>query len=312
MPLASVVIPNWNGAGYLSRCLESLERQTFRGFEVIVVDNGSRDESVQLVQERFPWASVLSLKDNRGFAGAANAGLAKARGEVLVLLNNDTEAEPQWLESLLDALLSEPDCGMAASRVRLLGRRSALHSAGDLYGKDGLPRNRGVWEEDKGQYNKRDYVFGPCGAAAAYRRTLFADIGWFDERFFMYLEDVDIAWRAQLAGARCVYEPNAIVYHQLSATGGGPLASYYTGRNTLAVLVKNMPSPLIRRHWRAIVLAQLRIAMEALRSWKGEAARARLRGQLAGIAFARRLLPDRRWIQARRSASLEYLEGLLV
>jgi GT2 family glycosyltransferase len=312
LPAATVVIPNWNGASLLPTCLDALRRQSIRDFETVLADNASGDDSLPLVRERYPEVSVVALARNFGFAGAVNAGIQAARAPVVVPLNSDTEVAPGWLEALLSALESDPQTGMVASRIMLFDRRDVFHSAGDEYGQDGIPRNRGVWETDHGQYDRREYVFGPCGCAPAYRRALLADTGLFDERFFAYLEDVDLAWRAQLLGYRCLYEPEALVYHKLSATGGGRTASYYTGRNTLAVLAKDLPTPILRRHWRAMLVAQLRVAADALRAWRGEAARARLRGQLAGLSFALRLLPERRQLQRRRQVSVEYLESLLV
>jgi GT2 family glycosyltransferase len=137
------------------------------------------------------------------------------------------------------------------------------------------------------------------------------EIGLFDEDLFMYLEDVDLNWRAQLAGYRAVFAPRAVVYHQLSATGGGVIASYYTGRNTIFVLAKNLPGAIFRRHWRAIVGAQLSIALDALRAWRGEAARARLRGQLAGLWGLPKWLGKRRSIYRLKSVDDTYLESLL-
>ncbi len=172
---------------------------------------------------------------------------------MIVLLNSDVEAAPGWLAAILSAFERDAQTGMVASKIMLFDRREVFNSAGDEFGRDGIPRNRGVWEEDMGQYDRSEYVLGPCGGAAAYRRAVLLDAGLFDERLFMYLEDVDMAWRAQMLGYRCLYEPGAVVYHRLSATGGGALSSYYTGRNTVAVLLKNLPMALLRRHWRAIL-----------------------------------------------------------
>lgn len=310
-PRASVIIPNWNGARFLPTCLDALRRQTFRDAEIIVVDNASRDESLSLLREQYPEVRVIALEQNRGFAGGVNAGIRAARGEIVVLLNNDTEAAPGWLEALVRALDTHPDCGMAASKMLLFDRRSHIHSAGDSFRTDGLPANRGVWQEDLGQYDREEYVFGGCGGAVAYRRRMLEQIGLLDEGFFLSCEDVDLAWRAQLAGWRCIYVPDAVVYHHLSATGGGPISSFYTGRNTIWVLAKDLPGPLWHRHWRAIVRAQLRIAMEAARAFRGAAARARLRGQLAGLIGLPRVLGQRRAVQATRRVSIEYLESIL-
>ncbi len=284
-------------------------------FEVIVVDDASTDGSLAMVRESFPGVRVVALEENQGFVRACNAGVegAKAgRGDVVVLLNNDTEAEPGWLEALVTALVEHPEAGSAASKMLLFDRRDTLHTAGDLMGADGIPRNRGVWQTDEGQYDADVWVFGACGGAAAYRREAWDEAGGFDEALFMYLEDVDLAWRLQLRGWKCLYVPEARIYHYLSATGGGSLASYYTGRNTLWVIGRNWPGELLRRHGRAIVAAQVRIAAEALRAWRGEAARARLRGQVAGAAGGGGVRRQRAEIQRTRVVEVEVLEEVLV
>lgn len=276
---ASVIIANWNGARHLRVCLDSLRRQTHPDFEVIVVDNGSTDESVAMVQEAYPEVRLLVLPENCGFVVACNRGAAMARGEVLVMLNNDTEAEPGWLEALCRALEAHPEAGAAASKLLLFDRRDTLHAAGDILGPGFMPANRGVWEVDRGQYDHERWVFGACGGAAAYRRQVWEQLGGFDERLFMYLEDVDLAWRMQRAGWRTLFVPEARVYHHLSATGGGRLASYYVGRNTLLLHRR-----YLRPHqWLQALPAHARIVWEALRAWRGEAARARLLGIWHGL-----------------------------
>ncbi len=209
------------------------------------------------------------------------------------------------------ALREHPEAGMATSKILLFDQRHILHSAGDLYRRNGIPGNRGVWEEDQGQYDSSIWVFGACGGAAAYRRQMLEEIGLFDEDLGMYCEDVDLNWRAQLAGYRCVFAPQAIVYHRLSATGGGPIASFYCGRNFLAIIAKDVPGAIIRRHWAAIVRAQLGFAGESLRHFREPAARARLRGQLAGLAQLPMRLRQRRLIQAGRRVSDEYIASWL-
>ncbi|HXF68931.1 MAG TPA: glycosyltransferase family 2 protein [Thermoflexus sp.] len=301
-PLISVIIPNWNGAAHLPTCLEALRRQTYARREVLVVDNGSTDDSLQLLA-RYPEVRVLTLGRNRGFAGAVNEGIRAARGEIIVLLNNDTEASPTWLEALAAAFERHPDAGLLASRIMLFDRRDVFHSAGDYYRVDGIPGNRGVWEKDVGQYDREEEVFSACGAAAAYRRELFDDIGLFDEDFFYSCEDVDLAWRAQIAGWNCWYVPTAVVYHKLSATGGGPTASFYDGRNFIYLIAKDYPVGLLRRFWPRVVRAQLRIAWEAFRAWRGAAARARLRGMLMGLLTWPRVARKRPHVFARRRRS---------
>ncbi len=286
-PRVSVIIPNWNGLALLRPCLDSLARQTLSPLagaaEVIVVDNGSTDGSASAIEHEYPWVRVLALRENLGYAGGCNAGIAAARGEILVMLNNDTEAEPGWLASLVDALDRHPEAGIAASRIMLHDRRDTLHSAGDLMRVDGTGDSRGVWQPYGPPWDREAWVFGGCGGAMAIRRAVIEQVGAFEPRFFMYCEDIDLNWRAQLAGWKCIYTPEAVVYHHLSATGGGPLASYYVGRNTLWTIARNYPAELYRANRGRIWSTQWRIATEALRSWRGAAARARLRGQLAAL-----------------------------
>ncbi|MCS7282791.1 MAG: glycosyltransferase family 2 protein [Anaerolineae bacterium] len=310
-PLVSVIIPNWNGAIHLPTCLESLRRQTWRDFEIIVVDNGSQDDSLSLLARDYPEVRVLALGENRGFAGACNAGIRIARGEFIVLLNNDTEADPHWLEEVVAAFRRHPQAGIVASKMLLFDRRDTFHTAGDYYRVDGRPGNRGVWKTDYGQYDQEEYVFSACGGSAAYRKSMLDEVGWLDEDFFYSCEDVDLAWRAQLAGWRCVYAPRAVVYHKLSATGGGPVASFYDGRNFIYLLVKDYPGDLWRRYWYLILRAQFQLAWEALRAWRGAAARARLRGMLAGLLGIPRMLRKRRAVQRSRRVDRAYLESIL-
>jgi GT2 family glycosyltransferase len=310
-PLASVIIPTWNGIEHLPVCLDALRAQTYAHVEVIVVDNGSTDGSPAMVADQYPEVRLLALDRNLGLTGGNNAGFRAARGTILVSLNNDTEAEPHFVEALVSSLLDHPEAGMAAAKMRLFDRRDVLHSAGDGYGVDGIPFNRGVWQRDEGQFDEPGWIFGGCGGAVAYRRAMLDQAGLFDESFFMYCEDVDLNWRSQLTGWRCWYTPQAVVYHKLSATGGGPIASFYTGRNTLWVIAKNYPGALLRRHWPQVFGAQWRIARDALRAWRGEAARARLRGQIAGLLGWPRILTKRRAIQAGRQVADEYIESLL-
>lgn len=310
-PLLSVIIPHYNAVQHLPTCFRALRAQSYPHLEVILVDNGSGDDSVALTRRDFPEVKLIELGQNLGLTGAINRGIAQAGGEIIVPLNNDTEVAPGWAQALVEALNSYPDAGIVASKMLLFDRREVIHSAGDGFGTDGIPINRGVWQKDEGQFDRDSYIFGGCGGAVAYRRTMLAEIGLFDEELFMYLEDVDLNWRAQLAGYRAVFAPEAVVYHKLSATGGGVIASYYTGRNTIWVLAKDLPGSIFRRYWPAIVAAQLRIALAALRAWRGEAARARLQGQLAGLWGMPRWLAKRQLVQQTRRVSESYLECLL-
>lgn len=310
-PLVSVVVINWNGAEHLPPCLDALAAQTYPHVEVIVADNASTDGSQALVCEQYPAVKLLALPENRGFTGGNNAGMRAAAGDIVILLNNDTEVRPDWIAQLVAAFERHPDAGTAASKMLLFSQRDTFHTAGDLYHVDGLPGNRGVWQQDQGQYDREEYVFGACGGALAIRRAVLDTIGMLDDDFFFSAEDVDFAWRTQLAGFKCVYVPSAVVYHHLAATGGDVTASFYNGRNFIYVLAKNYPADLFRKHWRAVIGRQIRIAWDALRAWRGEAARARLRGIMAGLRGLPVMLRKRRTIQASRRVSLAYLESIL-
>jgi len=310
-PRLSVLIPNWNGAAHLPTCFDALARQTYPNLETILIDNASTDDSIPLTETRYPWVKILRLPENIGLTGALNFGIKHATGQIIAPLNNDTEVDAHWAEALVHALQSRPEAGMAASKMLLFDRRDTIHSAGDAFGEDGIPINRGVWQKDEGQFDDDTFIFGGCGGAVAYRRTMLDKIGGFDEDLFMYCEDVDLNWRAQLAGYRCVFAPDAVVYHKLSATGGGTIASYFTGRNTIFVLAKSVPGAVWRAHWRKIVGAQLKIAWDALRAWRGEAARARLRGQLAGVFGLARWLAKRKHTQSTQTVPDSYLSSLL-
>jgi GT2 family glycosyltransferase len=309
-PLVSVIIPNWNGAHHLPVCLESLSTQHYRHHEVIVVDNASHDDSLEVLA-RYPTVCALPQARNLGFTGACNVGFRAAGGSIQVLLNNDTEVHPDWLAHVVAAFAAHPEAGLVASKMLLFDRRDVLHTAGDYVTPDGLAHNRGIWHKDAGQYNRRVYVFSACGGSAAYRRSMLDEIGLLDEDFFFSFEDVDLAWRAQLAGWRCVFEPQAIVYHKLKASGGGKTASFYDGRNRIYTIAKNYPPDMWRDHGRAVVDAQLGLAREALKAWRGAEARATLRGLAAGVLGLPKMLRKRQAVQAARTADRLYLERLM-
>ena len=164
---------------------------------------------------------------------------------------------------------AHPDVGIVASKMLLFDQRDRLHTAGDFFTVDGRAGNRGAWEKDSGQYDRGEYVFSACGGAAAYRQSMLAEIGILDKDFFFLLEDADLAWRAQLAGYKVWYAPGAIVYHHLSATGGGVTASYYDGRNSIWLLAKNLPAGLLRKYAGLIIARQAQLAWAALKAWRG-------------------------------------------
>jgi GT2 family glycosyltransferase len=260
----------------------------------------------------YPLVKVIDLPRNLGYAGGCNVGLRQATGQVLCILNNDTQVEPDWLAELLAALQQHPDAGMATSRVRLFDDRARLHTTGDFVRANGTFDSRGVWQLDEGQFDRQEYVFGAAGVAPAFRRSMLDDVGFFDADFGSYCEDVDLSWRAQLLGYKCIYAPRAVLYHKVSATGGGTTASFLVARNTIWVLAKNLPLGVWQKYRAGILAAQLARFIDAIRSWRGAAARATIRGQAAGLLGLPKMLRKRRSIQRRRRVSDAYIDSLLV
>jgi GT2 family glycosyltransferase len=305
-----VVIPNWNGQRFLETCFQALRRQTVRDFEVLLVDNASRDESVAYTISRFPEVRVEKLKRNLGFAGAVNTGIRVARGRYVALLNNDTEAAPGWLEALVEMIEAHPELGSVASKMLDFQDRTLIDGIGDGLSWYLRPYKIGCLERDRGQYDTPRAVFGACAGAALYRREAFEAVGLFDEQFFAYLEDVDWSFRAQLGGFPCRTAPCAVVYHIGSATSGreSPFVHYLTHRNRVYLAVKNVPLPLLRRHLRKVVGA---IAQEF--SWNApeENFRTILRAFGAASLGLGEALRKRRQVQRLRRVSDAYLEEII-
>jgi GT2 family glycosyltransferase len=210
----------------------------------------------------------------------------------------------------VDALALHAEVGSVASKVLYADGRT-LNSAGDLVCRDGSARQRGNGQIDSAEWDAVTHVFGASGGAAAYRRDMLADVGLLDEDFFMYLEDVDLAFRAQLRGWSCLYWPAARVAHIGGASGGGVLESFYNGRNLIRLLAKNLPAGLFPRLWPSIFRYQSRRARLALAAWRGAAARATLRGQIAGLLGLPRHLAARTPVQSRRRVSDETIYALM-
>lgn len=243
-----VIVLNWNGRHWLGPCLAALRHQTFRFFEVVVVDNASTDGSADWVRDEFPECQVVALGRNAGFSAGNNAGASGAKAEFLVFLNNDTCAEPGWLAALVTAVQADPSVGLAASHLVYMDAPDTVDSAGDGYLRCG-----GAFKREHGQprTTSREVreTFGVCGAAFLIRRTLFERLGGFDEAWVMVYEDVDLSYRARLLGARCLFVPAAVVRHVGSASLGriSATAVFYGQRNLEWTWLKNSPWTLLLR-----------------------------------------------------------------
>ncbi len=244
---ASVIVLNWNGRDLLLDCLKALDEQTSDSFETIVVDNGSTDGSVEAAREAFPHVTLIAEPENRGFCEGNNIAIAMAATELIVLVNNDAEVAPDFIERVIEHADREPEYGMYAARVLMFDRREVFDSTGLLVYPDGICRSRGWLEKDVGQYDTSEEVIGPNGCAAVYRRTMLEDVGLFDESYFAYLEDLDLAFRGQLRGWRCLYLPDAVAYHKKSMTSGyhSAFKAYLVERNRIWNAIKLFPLRLL-------------------------------------------------------------------
>ncbi len=240
-PRATIIIPNYNGLKFMEPCFAALDKQTCRDFSLLVVDNGSTDGSVEWLKEN--QVPSIFLSENTGFSGAVNVGIREAKTPYVILLNNDTEPEPAYVEELVRAMDRSEKIFSVSSKMIQLYQKDKMDDAGDMYTVLGWAYQRGVGRPSR-KYRRFSRVFSACAGAAIYRREVFEKIGFFDEMHFAYLEDLDIGYRARLAGYDNVYCPKAVVYHVGSGTSGSKYNSFkvrLAARNNIYLNYKNMP-----------------------------------------------------------------------
>jgi GT2 family glycosyltransferase len=296
----AVLVVNWNAGALLARCLEALQRQTYRPDRIVVVDNASSDDSLELAAAHLRSVQLIQLPDNVGFARANNVA-ARCAGPVdaLALLNPDAFAEPGWLKALVQAAEQEPEVGAFASQMRLASSPDNLDGAGDSYHVSGRAWRNGHGEPGSLWSDRDREVFAPCAAAALYRRAAFDDVGGFDERYFCYFEDVDLGFRLRLRGHRSLYVHSAVVHHVSSGLSGyrSDFAVYHGERNGVWTFFKDMPAPLF---W--LYLPQhlaLNLAALLFYPMRGQG-RVVLRAKLDALFGLRAVLRDRRTVQQSR------------
>jgi GT2 family glycosyltransferase len=292
----AVVIPNWNGREWLRRCLDSVAAQTLTPAEVVVVDNGSTDGSLELLAERGSEVRTIELGRNTGFAFAVNRGIEAVGAELVALVNNDVVLEPDWLERMTATLTAHPEAASVASKMVDMDDPGVLYDAGDFLRRDGACEQRGRFERDDGSYDRPGEAFSACAGAGLYRREAVLAAGGFDERYFAYLEDVDLGLRLRLRGWTCRYEP-AVAHH----VGGGSSAQLerpllgWVERNTLLLVARWFPL-----RWAPYVLyRQAGWAWNALRQRR---LRAHSEGALAGLRELPAVLRERRAHPVDRAA----------
>lgn len=308
----SVIIVNWNGGDLLLRCLGDLRQQTWPDYEVIVVDNASDDGSAQAVTSQFPEVRLIEAGSNLGFAAGNNLAVRHASPDSrwIAPLNPDAFPEPDWLQTLMDAAQQHPEFAIFGSRLMDANTRTLLDGTGDAYHISGL-----VWRTAHGQALQAEHlksreIFSTCAAAGLYRRDVFDELGGFDEDYFCYIEDIDLGFRYQLLGHRCLYVPESVVYHVGSALTGkrSDFCVYYGHRNLVWTFVKNMPGILF---W---LLLPLHLALNLVslayftQQGQGKPIWNAKRDAVKGLPGAWR---KRQWIQHRRRASLSDIWHLL-
>lgn len=308
----AVVIPNWNGADMIVESVNSLMTQTYE-HSLVIVDNGSVDNSVEVIEQTFTQATLLKNATNLGFAGGVNTGIRYALSEnfdAIALFNNDAIADKDWLKNLVSNLESYPEVGMAACKLMSIDK-SHIDSTGDIYTTWGIPFPRGRDEAVSERYDDSPWIFGASGGASLYRSSMLEEIGLFDEDFFAYYEDIDISFRAQLAGWKARYEPSAHVYHATSSTGSrvAGFFTYQTIKNYPFIFWKNVPIGLF-----PMILPRFTLAY-GIFTLKGLLTPSRTIPTLKGLFMTTLLLPkkitERRKIMKSRKVSNDYIKSIL-
>lgn len=314
--LISFVVPNYNGADHLKDCFESLRKQTFNDFNLIMVDNNSSDNSVAYTENNFPEAKIIRMTSNTGFAKAVNAGIKEAllseTCRYVILLNNDTECDTGFTEQMLKAVTAE-GAGSAACKMLNFADRTLIDDAGDFIMPLGSPYARGYGEKDKGQYDNEEYIFGACAGAAIYRREVFDAAGYFDEDFFAYYEDVDFSFRLQLFGFKCRYNPKAVCYHKRGAT-----ASNFSGfqtmlceKNLIALRLKNYPLSLYLVSFPFFIAVRIKRYLIFLLKHSPSLFFCAVKGYFQGLAEIGKSIGKRKEIQSRVKVSTDYIRSIL-
>lgn len=295
------VVTNWNGRDYLETCLHSIFAQKFKNFVVFVVDNASTDDSVEMVRKCFPQVRLIENEANLGLCAANNQGILATNAEFVAILNNDIELEPGWLGQMVATMETEPQIGMGACKMLMTDQRDMIESAGIIVDRTGIAWGLESGNIDNGAVMTPMPVFGACGGAALYRRTMLLEIGLFDEDFFVYLEDADVAWRGQWAGWKCIYVPGAVTYHAHSATikEGSPFKTHLLGRNKIWVICKNYPFPQLLWYSPLILTYELMAIGYNMATGRGFSA---LKGRIEGLLKIPRMLAKRRKLVRRTSS----------
>ena len=317
--LISIIVVNWNGIDLLSECLEALWNQTISNIEIILVDNGSTDNSVSYTRTHFPETKIIQLMNNVGFAKANNIGIRESKGKYIATINNDTKAEPNWLEELVISLNNHPEVGFCASKLLSYWNKNIIDSAGDIL-LIASAVNRGQYNQDGVEYSTSRYIFGACAGAAIYRRKMLDEIGLFDDNFVTNFEDVDLSFRAQLAGYKCLYVPSAIVYHKRGETIQRieSTIDQFSFRNKKILWIKNAPLEIFIKYLPGFLLPDIAfflkifgVTKHGFRIPKPQLLPKFILTYLELIYLLPYILNQRKIIQKNRKVSWKYIETLM-
>lgn len=313
-PKVSVIILNWNGKEYLKGCLDSVLSQTYANSEVIVVDNGSTDGSKEFVKKNYKKVRLIENPKNLGFSKANNIGIDSSDGDYVFILNNDTKLNKDFLKQMINVAVENLDVGMFSCKMLFYDKHDIINSTGLKLYTDGTSIDEDFDQKDDGRYEKIKEVFGPCGGAAFYKREMLDDIKlgdeYFDNDFFIYSEDLDLAFRGRLRGWKCLYVPKAKLYHKFRGTTGkiSNFGLYYGIKNKIFFIVKDYPLPLLFKNLHTVIVRQLVSALYYLVFFNIAA----IRSRVVMLLMLPKMIGKRMRIQRNKKIRSRDIERLLV
>lgn len=305
----AIIVSNYNCKEYLKDCFESLFEQTYKNFEIYLLDNASTDDSVSYASKFFPSVKILAMKKNYGFAEGYNRAIAQINSEYIAILNSDTKVSSAWLENLLDSI--EADIAIVGSKIYFFDKPQVINSAGQKLTFAGFSFDIGFGYKDGAGFNKKKFVGSVCGASLLIKRDIFLNLGGFDKDYFLFCEDTDLCWRVWLNGYKVLYEPSSCLLHKFGAQTGKretPLRIFYSQRNAIITVIKNMG--VLRLISSLIIIAAytiVRLFIYVL-GLKKKNIRALLEATFSVLPLLKTTLSKRKIVQAERKIPDRFLE----
>lgn len=319
-PTVSVVILSWNSAGFLQTCIESVLSQTFPNIELVVMDNHSSDQAMELVRQQYPQLRIIENETNLGFAKAHNKGIRETTGDYYLPLNPDVVLSATYVSHMVSALAAKDDfVGSASGRVYFSDSQGKpgqiIYTTGHLLTRNRKPSNRGYKQADNGQFEQPDHIFGVNGACPLFRRAMLEDVAvdgqYFDETFFLYGDDYDLGWRAQLLGWKAIYVPQAIARHVGKGSGGlnTPYIQFQYARNRYIEIYKNDLWPHFWRDLPYIIVYEIFWQAHTLLT-NPRRIGPHIRAAWAFLKMLPELRVQRQKVQSRKKVSDKYMRSL--